>query len=139
MASNSEDVAPLTAIVPMIHVLDIDRSIAFYRLLGLEVGNYQPREGPMHWAWLYAPTAPDWKRGPNLMLTRAECAIDIEAQEILFYLYATDLKAIRQTLLDAGFKPGEIEFPEYLPEGECHIKDPDGYTLMIAQAGPSTP
>ena len=139
MTTENQGAAPLTAIVPMIHVLDMERSVAFYRLLGFEVGNYVPREGPIHWAWLYAPQAPNWKRGPNLMLTTAECAIEAEAQEILFYLYARDLKGIRQTLLDAGVKAGAIEFPEYLPEGEFHIKDPDGYTLMIAQAGESTP
>ena len=133
--------APISAIVPMIRVFEMERSVAFYRLLGFEIGNYVPREegAPMHWCWLYAPKAPNWKRGPNLMLTHTPCAIDVEAQEILFYLYAPDLKAIRQTLLEAGFKAGEIEFPEYLPEGEFHVKDPDGYTLMIAQAGESTP
>ena len=139
MTADNDSVAPITGLVPMIHVLDMERSVAFYRLLGFEIGNYVPREGPIHWAWLYAPRAPNWKRGPNLMLTRAECAIDAEAQESLFYLYATDLKAIRQTLLDAGFKAGEIEFPAYLPDGEFCIKDPDGYTLMIAQTAADTP
>jgi hypothetical protein len=32
----------------MIHVADVERSAAFYRLLGFEVGNAVPREGPMH-------------------------------------------------------------------------------------------
>ena len=133
--------APLTALVPMIHVLDMERSVAFYRLLGFEIGNYVPREeaAPMQWCWLYSAKAENWKRGPNLMLTAAACAIDVEAQEVLFYLYASDLRAIRQTLLDAGFQAGKIEFPEYLPEGEFHVKDPDGYTLMVAQSGESTP
>jgi len=132
---------PLTALVPMIHVIDMERSVAFYRLLGFEIGNYVPREegAPMEWCWLYSPKAENWKRGPNLMLTHVPCAIDVEAQEVLFYLYAADLKEIRQTLLEAGFKAGEIDYPEYLREGEFHVKDPDGYTLMIAQAGESTP
>ena len=131
--------APINAIVPMIHVEEIGRSVAFYRLLGFEIGNYVPRSGPMHWAWLYAPKAPDWKRGPNLMLTRAECAIDAHAQEVLFYLYAADLVALRGALLAAGVAAGEITYPEYLPEGEFRVADPDGYTLMIAQAGDTTP
>lgn len=138
-ATTTADTPPLSALVPMIHVFDMERSVAFYRLLGFEIGNYVPRDGPMHWCWLYSPKAENWKRAPNLMLTAVPCAIDVEAQEILFYLYANDLKAVRQTLLDAGFRAGEIEFPEYLPEGEFHVKDPDGYTLMIAQAGESTP
>ena len=129
----------ISGLVPMVHVLDMERSVAFYRLLGFEIGNYVPREGPMHWCWLYAPKAPDWKRGPNLMLTRSPCAIDVEAQEVLFYLYAADLPGLRERLLAAGISAGVISYPDYLPEGEFRVADPDGYTLMIAQAGESTP
>jgi hypothetical protein len=133
------ETAPITGLVPMIHVLDMERSVQFYRLLGFEIGNCVPREGPMHWAWMYAPTAPDWKRGPNLMLARSECAIDGGAQEVLFYLYAAELPALRERLLAAGIEAGEIAYPDYLPEGEFRVADPDGYTLMVAQSSVDTP
>src|SRR5215217_5131748 len=132
--SRRADTGPITGLVPMIHVLDMDRSVAFYRLLGFQIGNYQPREGPIHWAWMYAPTAPDWRRGPNLMLTRSEGAIDAASQQVLFYLYAAELPALREHLLGAGIKAGTISYPEYLPNGEFRVEDPDGYTLMIGQA-----
>ena len=140
-SATTKDSGPISGLVPMIHVFDIERSIAFYRWLGFEVGNYVPREegAPKHWCWLYAPKAPDWKRGPNLMLTAAQCAIAIEAQEVLFYLYATDLPGLRDRLLEAGVTAGEISYPDYMPEGEFRVGDPDGYTLMIAQAGEGTP
>lgn len=131
--------APISGLVPMIHVADMDRSVEFYRLIGFEIGNYVPREGPMHWAWLYAPKAADWKRGPNLMLTRSPCAVDAGAQEVLFYLYAADLTSLRSILLANGVDAGEIEYPDYLPNGEFRVQDPDGYTLMIAQSAPDTP
>jgi catechol 2,3-dioxygenase-like lactoylglutathione lyase family enzyme len=133
------DPAAITGLVPMLHVADMERSIEFYRRLGFEVGNYVPRSGPMHWAWLYAPKALDWKRGPNIMLTRSECAIDAHAQEVLFYLYAHDLTSLRDTLVASGVAATEISYPEYLPAGEFRVADPDGYTLMIAQAGADTP
>jgi catechol 2,3-dioxygenase-like lactoylglutathione lyase family enzyme len=41
----------------MIRVDDIERSAAFYRLLGFEIGNRVPRIGPPHWAWLHQPQA----------------------------------------------------------------------------------
>src|SRR5687768_895256 len=85
----------ISGLVPMVHVEDVERAVAFYRLLGFEIGNFVPPAGRMHWAWLYVPKTPDWKRGPNLMLTRSECAIDSAAQEVLFYLYANDLEAVR--------------------------------------------
>lgn len=123
----------------MIHVADVERSIGFYRLLGFEVGNKVPPVGPVHWAWLYAPKVADWRRGPNLMLTRSECAINPNEQQVLFYVYATDLVALRAHLLTNGLKAGEISYPEYLPKGEFATQDPDGYCLMIAQSGPDTP
>jgi catechol 2,3-dioxygenase-like lactoylglutathione lyase family enzyme len=131
--------APISGLVPMIHVADMERSVAFYRLIGFEIGNYVPREGPMHWAWLYAPKAADWKRGPNLMLTRSPCPIDASAQEALFYLYAADLTSLRSVVLANGVAAGEIEYPDYLPKGEFRVQDPDGYTLMIAQSTTDTP
>jgi catechol 2,3-dioxygenase-like lactoylglutathione lyase family enzyme len=131
--------APISALVPMVHVADVERSAAFYRLLGFEIGNFVPRTGVKNWAWLYAPEAADWKRGPNLMLNRSEGPIDAGAQEVLFYLYAADLPALRTSLLANGVDAGEICYPEYLPKGEFRVKDPDGYTLMVAQATADTP
>lgn len=129
----------ISGLVPMIHVEDVERSAAFYRLLGFEIGNYVPPAGPKHWAWLYSGNAGDWKRGPNLMVTRSSHAIDSDAQEVLLYLYAHDLKAVREVLLTNGVAAGEIRYPEYLPDGEFRVADPDGYTLMIAQSAADTP
>ena len=133
------ELPPISGLVPMIHVADVERSAAFYRLLGFEIGNCVPRTGTPNWAWLYAPKAADWKRGPNLMLTRSERPIDASAQDVLFYLYAADLKSLRSSLLTNGVPAGEIDYPEYLPNGECRVQDPDGYTLMIAQSAADTP
>jgi len=129
----------ISGLVPMIHVEDVERAAAFYRLLDFEIGNYVPRTGATHWAWLYSVQADDWKRGPNLMLTRDNHAIDADAQEVLFYLYANDLKAVRDLLLANAIAAGEISYLEYLPDGEFRVIDPDGYTLMIAQSAADTP
>lgn len=130
---------PITGLVPMIHVSDVERSAVFYRLLGFEIGNRVPKKGQPQWAWLYAPGAPDWRRGPNLMLSRTGRPLQPEAQDVLFYLYAGDLVALRQKLLLEGLTAGEITFPDYLPKGEFRLQDPDGYCLMIAQSTDDTP
>ena len=132
------DVAPVRFLVPMIQVTEVERSAKFYRLLGFEIGNREPKDGRMQWVWLYQPKAPDWKTGANLMLTRSE-SIKAAPEEVLFYLYAADLVGLRQQLLADGLQPGEIGYPFYLPRGEFGIADPDGYCLMIAQAAPETP
>jgi catechol 2,3-dioxygenase-like lactoylglutathione lyase family enzyme len=133
------DMMPVTGLVPMIPVLNVERSVEFYQLLGFVVGNRVPREGPMNWAWLFAPNAPDWRRGPNLMLSRSEGGIDPAVCDVLFYFYATDLVALRGELVSAGRSPGPIKYPDYLPKGEIAIKDPNGYCLMIAQSDHDTP
>lgn len=132
-------ITSINALVPMFHVGDVERSAAFYRLLGFEIGNRVPRTGRIEWAWLYSVQAEDWKRGPNLMLTQSSHAIDAKAQEVSYYLYAQDLKAVRELLLAKGIVAGEICHPEYLPNGEFRVTDPDGYVLMIAQAATDTP
>ena len=130
---------PISGVVAMIHVADPERSIGFYRLLGFEVGNRVPPAGPIGWAWLYQPDAPNWKTGANLMITRTSRPLNPEAQDVLFYLYAKDLVALRQRLIDEGVKVSEISHPDYLPEGEFGMNDPDGYCLMVAQSGKDTP
>jgi len=133
------EAAPLTGLVPMIRVADVERSAAFYGLLGFDVGNKVPRTGTPHWAWLYAPKVANWKHGPNLMLVRGDGEIKPDSEMVLFYLYATNLVELRDRLIAEGVKVSEISYPEYLPEGEFRTQDPDGYCLMVAQSGPNTP
>ena len=79
----------------MIRVHDMERSAAFYRLLGFEIGNKVPRVGQPHWAWLYQPKAPNWKHGANLMLVRGNGSGEPDSKIVLFYLYATDTRQSR--------------------------------------------
>jgi catechol 2,3-dioxygenase-like lactoylglutathione lyase family enzyme len=133
-----EDMMPVTGLVPMISVMDVERSVEFYKRLGFAVGNRVPRDGNMNWAWLYAPNAPNWRRGPNLMLSRSE-RLDSSVRGVLFYFYASDLVGLREQLVTAGVNPGPIEYPDYLPKGEFAIQDPDGHCLMLAQSNSDTP
>ena len=131
---------PISGVVPLVHVADIERSAAFYRLLGFEIGNHQPRDGEKHWAWLYSPQASDWRRGPNLMLTRGEeKQAEVRPGTTTLYLYAVDVVSMHATLVANGVKPGAIAYPDYMPRGEFGVRDPDGYHLTIAQTGPDTP
>ena len=123
----------------MLPVRDVERSAAFYKLLGFEVGNRVPHEGQMGWAWLYMPQASDWKTGANLMLSRNDHPGPLNAPGMLFYLYVADLVALREKLLAVGLAPGSISYPFYLPKGECELRDPDGHVLMLAQRDDNTP
>jgi hypothetical protein len=53
----------------------------------------------------------------------------------LFYLYSPDLVALREHLIAAGVRVSTITYPEHMPKGEVRVDDPDGYCLLIGQAG----
>jgi hypothetical protein len=123
----------------MIRVADVERSVKFCQLLGFKIGNYVPREAsPMHWAWLYQPEAPNWRTGANLMLVRGEEESQHELPVVL-YLYAEDLVALRQQLIEGGLTVGAITYPWYLPKGEFELHDPDGCTVMVGQSYEESP
>ena len=113
----------------MAHVADVQRSIDFYALLGMQVrSTFTPASsGQLAWAHLGCHNA-------NLMITRADARIAATDQGVLFYLYADDLKSLREFLLSKDVAASEISFPFYMPKGEIRIIDPDGYVLLIGQA-----
>jgi catechol 2,3-dioxygenase-like lactoylglutathione lyase family enzyme len=121
-------VAKAAYLTPMLHVTDIRRSIEFYRLLGLELMDY---EGD--------PSCPGWARmhseGGDLMFLLAEHPVDPAKQAFFLYLYSEELPALREHLLAHGVKVSEIHRPQYMPSGEISVPDPDGYGVFVAQWG----
>jgi catechol 2,3-dioxygenase-like lactoylglutathione lyase family enzyme len=113
-------------LVPMAFVADVDRSIAFYRHLGFEVGNtFAPSDASKtSWAWLHSGDA-------QLMLAVASEPVVPEQQAVLFYVYTDDVATARASLDKAGLSPGEIKTPFYAPRGEFRLVDPDGYVVMV--------
>jgi len=113
----------------MAHVADVQRSVDFYKLLGLEVrGTLRNPSGQLQWVHMACGQA-------ELMLTRASEPVIASQQAVLFYLYSPDLIVLRGHLLDKNVKVSPITYPPYMPKGEIRIDDPDGYCLLIGQAG----
>ena len=114
------------ALVPMVFVADVERSIAFYRHLGFEVGNTFAADDATKptWAWLQSGEA-------QLMLAAASHPVVAEPQGVLFYVYTEDVASARASLIEAGLGPGVITTPFYAPRGEFRLVDPDGYTVMV--------
>ena len=119
----------VTGLIPMAHAADMQRSLEFYRLLGMEIrGSLRNASGGLQWAHIACGQA-------ELMLTRASEPVIASQQAVLFYLYSPDLIALREHLLANGVIVSSITYPEYMPKGEIRIEDPDGYVLLIGQAG----
>ena len=113
----------------MARVADVQRSIDFYKLMGLEVrGSLRNSSGDLQWVCLAC-------EGAVVMFTRANQPVVASQQAVLFYLYSPDLIALREHLLASGVKVSGITHPEYMPKGEICVDDPDGYCLLIGQLG----
>lgn len=113
----------------MAHGADVQRSVKFYELLGLKLRNMlKAAHGTLVWAHVERELA-------ELMLTRADTTITASHQAVLFCLYSPDLIALREHLLAKGVQVSAITYPSYTPKGEIRTEDPDGYELLIGQAG----
>ena len=118
----------LTGLIPMAHAFDVQRSVDFYKLLGMEVrGSLRHPAESLAWVHLVCGAA-------HLMVSRASGPVDAGQQAVLFYLYASDLAGLRTHLLANGVKVSLITYPDYMPKGEVRVEDPDGYVLLIGQS-----
>jgi glyoxalase/bleomycin resistance protein/dioxygenase superfamily protein len=119
----------VTGLIPMAHVADVQRAIDFYKLLGMDVrGSLRNPSGQLQWVHLACGHA-------DLMFARAAEPVIAGQQAVLFYLYSPDLVALREHLLASDVKVSAIQYPDYMPKGEIRVDDPDGYCLLIGQAG----
>ena len=119
----------VTGLVPMVHVADVQRSVDFYKLMGMELrGSLRRPSGQLQWVYLSCERA-------EVMFTRADEPVIASQQAVLFYLYSPDLIALREYLLAHGVTASAITYPEYMPKGEIRVDDPDGYALLIGQSG----
>jgi hypothetical protein len=117
-----------TGLIAMAHVADVQHSIDFYKMLGMEVrGSLRTPSGVLRWAHVVCEQA-------HLMFARASGPVSAGDQAVLFYLYAPDLIALYDHLLASGVSVSAISYPEYMPKGEIRLEDPDGYVLLIGQA-----
>jgi predicted enzyme related to lactoylglutathione lyase len=113
-------------LVALAYVADVRTSIAFYEILGFEVGNTHVDEasGETDWAAL--------ERGhAALMLGKSTGTVVPQQQGILFYLYYDDIAATHAALAQQGLAVGPMSHPFYCPKGEFRVVDPDGYVLML--------
>jgi catechol 2,3-dioxygenase-like lactoylglutathione lyase family enzyme len=119
----------VNGLVPFVHVEDVERSIAFYYHLGFIVESIYKYRGRPVWAALRS-------EGAEVMVSTDGDSIDPAGQGVLFYLYSSDLAALREQLLADGIGVGEIVDGTPGPRQEMRLTDPDGYVLMVAQVEP---
>jgi len=118
--------APVEDLIPFVHVADVERSIAFYELLGFAVSTTHGPSDRLGWAALAHQQA-------KVMVARADSPVDPRGQGVLFYLYTPDLAALQAHMRAHGQPAGAIRDGTPGPRHEMRLRDPDGYVLMVAQ------
>jgi catechol 2,3-dioxygenase-like lactoylglutathione lyase family enzyme len=113
-------------LVPFVHVADVDRSIAFYALLGFGLEDELVEDGRRIWGFLERGDA-------RLMVAEADEPVDRHAQGVLFYAYTRDLDGQRAHLVANGVDAGEITTGGPGPDRQMAVDDPDGYRIMLAE------
>jgi catechol 2,3-dioxygenase-like lactoylglutathione lyase family enzyme len=129
--------------IPLVHVDSVPTSIEFYGRLGFRVESQMDENGNVYWASLASGQA-------RIMLAASSAPILPEEQAIIFYMYSSDVSALRRHLLAEGLADGGVycgqmgpnngrsvvfaeSHPGYMPGGEIRVADPDGYCILIGQ------
>ncbi len=119
---------PIVGLIPLAHSADLQCTVDFYKYLGMEVqGTLRNPAGGLQWVHLSSGRA-------DLMFSQASKPVIAGQQAVLFYLYASNLVALREDLLARNITVSDIAYPEYMRKGEVRVEDPDGYVLLIGQA-----
>ncbi len=128
ITSRHGNVPQFHALVPLIHVVSVLRSITFYETLGFRtVDVFTPPEQPEP---SYASVG---SGGARLMLVRGRAIIPDE-QGLILTLYCEDVRAMHAALKGVGVAVRELTFPSERPNGRFRLKDPDGYDLAVTHA-----
>ena len=132
MTTSAQDVAVPAqvapkAVVALLHVADVQRSISFYEKLGFEVGNkpLENDQGVTSFVWMHHGSA------AQVMLTLTGRPLNPGAQDIMFYLYVTDMRAYRELVISRGVTVGDVKHPFWSPNGEFRVDDPDGWSWVV--------
>ena len=123
----------LTRLVPMLHVVDVERSLAFYRDR-LDFTLLSPEAAVKEWGWAHIR-----RDGVSLMLAGGLTGGPIREKgdtgsdwPVMFYFYPDDVVALHGVLKARGVEVGDLCVTFYrMKEFSC--LDPDGHMLTFGQ------
>lgn len=111
--------------MPVLYVNDIDRSQAFYALLGwsvLRTGG----DGAASWRYLGSGEH-------TILLAAVQPRLITVELPLLVYFYVDDLEAALRSLAEGGFQTERVGYPDHAPGGEARVRDPDGNVVLLGQ------
>src|SRR5437899_5319838 len=96
----------INLLIPMAHVVDVQRSVDFYAQLGFEALNIgKGEDGHCYWAHIRSGSA-------HLMFASDPESTNVDKEStVVLYLYAADLIQLREDLVGKKVKVSEITYP----------------------------
>lgn len=105
-------------LVPLLHVTDLDGSIAFYERLGFEPEDFFEQEGWLLWCRLRSETEAE------LMLVLTGDPPHVHDGTVALYLFVDDLESLAL---------GPVERAHPSAARAVRLLDPDGYEILVAE------
>ena len=117
----------MKSITPLLHVQDMVESLAFYQVLGFDLEQRVPEEGPPSWVYLVRGSVHLMLQETEQRQADARLEGDIE-QGMVLHMGHGDIVDFYHMLQDVGMPVSDMD-----PSGllEFMIRDPDGYTLVF--------
>lgn len=118
----------LRSLVPMLRVIDLDQTVAFYQeALHCEItGRYQDDSG-LQWAFVNA--------GPrDVVFVQADPAYPDLAQDkdVILRFFPCDVEAVHASLKAKNYPVSDLQVVRHAGKA-CQVVDPDGYALWLEQ------
>jgi catechol 2,3-dioxygenase-like lactoylglutathione lyase family enzyme len=121
--------AAVQSIVAVTYVRDLDRSRAFYEILGFHQES-SGKAAASAWSALRSD-------GNSVVLTATQPPLEVPRLPLLFYFYYADLSAVVDAVRAAGVTAAHLGYPPHALGGEVKLLDPDGNTVLLGQREPS--
>ncbi|MCC7491227.1 MAG: hypothetical protein IT204_02720 [Fimbriimonadaceae bacterium] len=126
----------LRSLVPIVSVVDVLATAAFYERMGFVKKNHLEHEGQVTWAFLqHGEVSLMLGLGHDHDETGADIPLDHSHghREVILYFYTSQLEQVRETWLAAGVECSAIEVQPYEMR-EFSVVDPDGYLVLVGQS-----
>lgn len=128
---NEAQLSQISRLTPMLICEDVPESMHFFtNVLGFELHNHVKEIGKSGWACLRYGEVELMLASPTFL--PAAVQTDGMFPQSIYYFYVSDIQALRERVIEAGYEPSEMRTTEY-QKREFDLLDPSGHMLWFGE------